>query len=264
MTNAIHTEVCNGWTIEIVHDYFGLPRNGDAYGILVFFEDEGWPGGDEYIRREDGYTCPHCTGEGITGKPASADSQQNMTCLVCEGNGYWTPTSVIGWQHTLTFAYKARCVTPIRRSEHGPVSRYWPDDDITYDDQIVGFLIYTIEHLNLWGMPLETSDDEIRRMMVNEMREFTDWANGDIYGFVIRDRAGTEIESCWGYACQPDGDVLEDARAVAQGMDTAVPLYTVALEAQEVALLSHWVSEARSPLGDGLLIKLKEAIKEEE
>ena len=28
---------------------------------------------------------------------------------------------------------------------------------------------------------------------------FNQWANGDVYGFIVKDQSGNEIDSCWGY-----------------------------------------------------------------
>jgi len=41
---------------------------------------------------------------------------------------------------------------------------------------------------------------------------YTAWANGECYGYVVKDAAGEEVDSCWGFVGAPDGYVLEQAR----------------------------------------------------
>jgi hypothetical protein len=42
-------------------------------------------------------------------------------------------------------------------------------------------------------------------------RDYTAWANGDVYGYVIEDATGEEISSCWGYYS------VDEALAEAEG-----------------------------------------------
>ncbi len=30
-----------------------------------------------------------------------------------------------------------------------------------------------------------------------ELKTYTAWANGEVYGFILRDKEGNEIDSCW-------------------------------------------------------------------
>lgn len=42
---------------------------------------------------------------------------------------------------------------------------------------------------------------------------YTAWANGDVYGYVIEDADGYQLDSCWGYIGDCDGRVLSEGRA---------------------------------------------------
>lgn len=51
------------------------------------------------------------------------------------------------------------------------------------------------------------------------------WAEGSVYGYIIRDAHGNELDSCWGYYCEPTGFVLESARESADGMPAGAVCY---------------------------------------
>lgn len=41
---------------------------------------------------------------------------------------------------------------------------------------------------------------------------YTQWSNGEIYGYVIEDEEGEHLDSCWGFIGDSDGYVLEQGR----------------------------------------------------
>lgn len=43
------------------------------------------------------------------------------------------------------------------------------------------------------------SYDQRRALAEATLKEYTDWANGNVYGVVIEDQSGNEIDSCWGF-----------------------------------------------------------------
>lgn len=45
-------------------------------------------------------------------------------------------------------------------------------------------------------------------------REYTDWANGNVFGYVVEDAAGEHLDSCWGFIGDYDGYVLEHGRGI--------------------------------------------------
>lgn len=44
--------------------------------------------------------------------------------------------------------------------------------------------------------------------------EYTDWCNGNIYGYMIEDQNGDHLDSCWGFIGDPNDYVLQEGRAV--------------------------------------------------
>jgi hypothetical protein len=243
MSEVIHRETVRDYTIEIVYDdNVREPRDGDCYGTLVFFKERGWTGADEYISS--------ATIDPTTGEYASdADSLE-------------------GWK---MFMYRhwpgAFFVLPIARDSHGPQSRYWPVNwGDGYDGSIVGFLVYTEQHLSDWfGEDSEWPDeDALWESMEGEMREFTDWANGNTWGYRILDVNGDEVESCWGFICDWDTYVLNEARHNVPD-EPVERLYTVRLTAAQCARLVTLLVQSTSALSSQsaeLIDTLNRALKE--
>lgn len=48
-----------------------------------------------------------------------------------------------------------------------------------------------------------------------EMETYEQWAEGDVYGFIVRDADGEQVESCWGF--YGFDDVREEAKSAAEG-----------------------------------------------
>lgn len=42
--------------------------------------------------------------------------------------------------------------------------------------------------------------------------EYTSWVNGEIYGYVVEDSNGDDLDSCWGFVGDPNEFVLEEGR----------------------------------------------------
>ena len=49
-----------------------------------------------------------------------------------------------------------------------------------------------------WGNGAE-ADDKLEEYATAIAAEYTQWANGECYGYVLCDNAGNEIDSCWGF-----------------------------------------------------------------
>lgn len=47
-----------------------------------------------------------------------------------------------------------------------------------------------------WGA---NTDEEFFKYAQGVASEYSEWANGNCYGFVIKDEAGEQIDSCWGF-----------------------------------------------------------------
>lgn len=70
-----------------------------------------------------------------------------------------------------------------------------------------------------WGNGSE-SDDKLTEYARSVAEEYSSWANGECYGYVLCDIAGREIDSCWGFIGS-DAVRAEAAAAAARHMRAA-------------------------------------------
>jgi hypothetical protein len=96
----------------------------------------------------------------------------------------------------------------------------FPDDDLIDACESVGIYCLTLEtdrgdsgrflvsseknRKNL-GTPLE----RVEKCLEAERDEYTNWAQGNVYGFTIEDENGEYIDSCWGFISDDAGELFE-------------------------------------------------------
>lgn len=146
-----------------------------------------------------------------------------------------SPESPDGWCNIGTLEYSDRH----GRASHGTMPRYWDEYGIenvlpdalvilpvrAYDDRngTVLDVADSWEDANGWiyatdscacgcGSKHDMTPEQVRAALVAELAAWQQWAQGDVYGVVVYDRAGTEVDSCWGFYG------LEWAETEARGM----------------------------------------------
>ena len=83
-------------------------------------------------------------------------------------------------------------VVPVSKYEHSGVS-YTRGVSRWWDQWVVGFYIITEKSRDLIGTEPEYFDQCID----GELETYTAWANGNVYGFILRDTNWDELDSCW-------------------------------------------------------------------
>ena len=132
--------------------------------------------------------------------------EDHENCEVCYGAGTHKPRNLEELQEAITLQYDARLVVPVSMMDHSGVS-YWLGggasvfDPGGWDSGTCGFMVCTQAMLNESGNP-EWTDEEIRKGMAEEVKYYSQWASGDVWGYVITDVNGDEVDSCWGFIGQ--------------------------------------------------------------
>jgi len=55
---------------------------------------------------------------------------------------------------------------------------------------------------------------KVLEILKQEVKTYSAWANGEVYGFTVTDSEGEQIDSCWGFIGEPE-------YALSEGMDSA-------------------------------------------
>lgn len=90
-------------------------------------------------------------------------------------------------------------------------------------DRIDGFIIFEDEYIK------GTSYEERKRYATGDLAEYTQWANGEVYGVIITDATGEDIDSCWGFI----GDLAVKQRIAEMIPDAIADNVTITGEYQD-------------------------------
>jgi len=87
-----------------------------------------------------------------------------------------------------------------------------------FDSGQCGFITMTKEKIiSEYGDDSEASREKARGYMKGEIENWNTYLSGNIYGYIVEDKNGNELDSCWGYYGDYDGagGALIEARSVA-------------------------------------------------
>ena len=94
---------------------------------------------------------------------------------------------------------------PVFKYEHSGVAYRTSDFGDRWDSGQVGWIFSTPESIEETGAPIES----IARQLKNEVEEYSKWANGECYGYVVTHKIETcdkchdteweDVDSCWGF-----------------------------------------------------------------
>lgn len=79
--------------------------------------------------------------------------------------------------------------------DHGDITISTSPFSCPWDSGQVGYIIAKKSDLIKAGVP----EDKWYKMLDDEVEEYDQYLTGDVYGYIIEDDDGEEIESCWGF-----------------------------------------------------------------
>lgn len=85
--------------------------------------------------------------------------------------------------------------TIYRAAESNPFHCPW-------DSGCVGFIFIPkdrVREIHGWKKITKAREDLIKSQLKSEVDTYSQWANGQVYGFITKDPDGEEIDSCWGF-----------------------------------------------------------------
>jgi len=101
-----------------------------------------------------------------------------------------------------------KAVLPVYLYEHGGVTMSTAPFGDAWDSGQVGWAYVTRRDAKAWGCGEDFDYEEAIRV---EVREYDRYLTGEVYGYVIENAEGEELDSCWGFL-----EGLADVRKVAR------------------------------------------------
>lgn len=139
----------------------------------------------------------------------------------------------------LVQSFGARVVLPLYLYEHGGMTMSVGAFGDPWDSGQVGFIYATDERARSeFGEAV--TDEQIRAALKCEVEEYDQWLRGDVYGYVITDSVGDDLDSCWGFYGLDYA--LEEARRAAE--------YAAKQVERERVEAAHWAARDTMTQGE--------------
>lgn len=199
-----HSEMIRGYKVEIVADPDRTdldPRKDDLNVGVMLCEHRSYDLGDSRDATA-GYreALEHfCNGHG---------GVKAWTRWLKAFHGTTTVLPLYLYDHSsITISAGANLLQRVEGDPLNPRGRFL-GDAAGWDTSTVGFIFDTAASREEPGTPPERVEEVLRA----EVSYYAAWLEGDVWGYVITDASGQEVESCWGFI--GDDYVLEEARGM--------------------------------------------------
>lgn len=193
---VIETYEKNGWTCTLMlDDSPSNPRDDESHFLFLGLSHRRYNIGDEQV--DHNMDCPLCGGCGHGATQQDRDSE--ATCPLCEG--CQSADSIAMLEAFIKHIHKPLHIRRVGMGDHSNVWYYLGGgasvfDPGGWDSGNAGWMLYLPKHKEMWGG--DPTPEELDVQMAAELQEYTDWCNGAVYGYVLTDINGEEVDSCWG------------------------------------------------------------------
>ncbi len=138
---------------------------------------------------------------GITGKVLRDDDPTDPTkdydmlgTMVCQ-HGRYNLGHVQGNPHAHLKDKGDYLSLPLYLMDHGGLAISTSDFGCRWDSGCVGLIYVTVEDLRKEGI----SNSDALKVMQGEVETYNDYLTGNCWGYVITDKQGALLDSCWGF-----------------------------------------------------------------
>jgi hypothetical protein len=91
-------------------------------------------------------------------------------------------------------------VLPIYMYDHGAITISTTPFGCRWDSGQVGFIYITQERIvHEYGDDSKTTRERVTQYLMGEVETYNQYLMGEVYGFVLEDVEGEQIDSCWGF-----------------------------------------------------------------
>ncbi len=165
----IETREYKGYAIEIYQDEYPTdPRSWDNLGTMVCFHKRYNLGDSHDFRRED----------------AGNDLDDLAVCIE------ETEDDKILW-------------LPLYLYDHSGITMNTTGFSCPWDSGTVGLIYITYTKLRYeysWKNLTKQRKDRIYTYLDSEVKEYDLFLTGEVYGYIIKDADGNDLDSCWGFS----------------------------------------------------------------
>lgn len=133
--------------------------------------------------------------------------------------------SVVGFANDLCFNLdKAGIVAvPILCYEHSDI-HYYIGNSIDYFDGSIAGVAWQRKEVLRNEYHVQRITKSIRevafKVVEAELVTYTNWCNGNVFGYILYNAEGEQIDSCWGFVSEDDNNLLENILSYVDTDDT--------------------------------------------
>lgn len=184
-----------GCTVKIIQDDCSInPREDyDHMGKMILFPSRNYRDVNEYDDYTDGKDF-ESTLRSLAWNVTKSDAMEDDL--------------IVPMEHVLRCVNKHYVIIPIWRNGYGGM--FGASVVVESDSGCDGFILFPVSDLPKEGI----SREQAVKNLECEIEEYSAWCTGDVYGYVIEDENGNELDSCWGFYGQDYA--IESARESAK------------------------------------------------
>jgi len=144
--------------------------------------------------------------------PRNDDCQDNVETMVCFHNRYnlgdkhdYRSEDYSGWDEMEAAIRKEHnpvVLLPLYLYDHSGITISTTQFSCPWDSMRVGFVFLSRKAtMKNWGKKRvsQKMKEMAEKMVKSSVEEYDQYLRGDVYGYVIKDKDGEKIDSCWGF-----------------------------------------------------------------
>jgi hypothetical protein len=168
--------------------------------------------------------------------PESPREWDNVSRMVCFHGDYnlgdkhdYKSNDFSGWDELKEILIEdegAHLIYPLSLYDHSGITIFIGEPNDSWDSGRVGFVYVTKKMIEkVWGAVTPETEALAEKCLRAEVKEYDQYIQGNVYGYVIEDADGEEIDSCWGYYGDDIIDVIVEEVGFTE-KDGAVEIYS--------------------------------------
>lgn len=110
---------------------------------------------------------------------------------------------------------KILAILPLNAYIHSGITISTGSFACAWDSGQVGWVFVTESKKALMGFPDDYTTEQYEEVIQQDVKTYDEYLTGEVYGYTVEGRDGTELESCWGFIGDMVNNVEVEAKAAA-------------------------------------------------